>query len=556
MLNWRYMISASGMIVVVVAYFAVMTPDRESVEARALARQGQVEWSTVKNDPLVTHDLVWSFAGKAESGVWPQRLIEERFNIRLTPRMIVSGESYQTKLPMQLAAGDVPDVFNPGNSTMLRVYARHGFLLPLPLSMLNEHAPHLVALVNRYAPEAWSATTYDGVNYGLPTIWYDGLHPRTPIWRKDWLENVGIERTPETLEEMEEALRRFRNDDPDGNGRRDTYGMSGDLMNYYTTFSEVFGAYGVLPFGWMVVDGQVVWGGVLPETREALALLRRWYDQELIHPDFVTDRWYAEIGRKLYSGRIGYHNYLASYEAFDPDNPQSALAMMRRLQPEAELIPGVPPRGPAGRRGMRVWGAGNAAPVVFGAHMADRPEAVVRVLRMLDEIASDTDLYIETRVGRHGQHWDWADTSIGPGSGAAFMPPLDQAMVREREGFNAEIMLAGASPFAPIGADPDRYLPYMPQALVEFRERNRKIQWGLRDVFGSPGNVPGVQSSINGLIQLQQTAFAKIIRGEEPLDYFNTFVEEWHRQGGAVGLELAQDHWRKQRRVLEEMGSP
>jgi putative aldouronate transport system substrate-binding protein len=34
------------------------------------------------------------------------------------------------------------------------------------------------------------------------------------------------------------------------------------------------------------------------------------------------------------------------------------------------------------------------------------------------------------------------------------------------------------------------------------------------------------------LKELEQKAFLKIIVGEQPIDYFDTFVEEWYENGG------------------------
>ena len=39
------------------------------------------------------------------------------------------------------------------------------------------------------------------------------------------MEAVGATEAPNTLEEMEELLIKFRNEDPDGNGEKDTYAL-------------------------------------------------------------------------------------------------------------------------------------------------------------------------------------------------------------------------------------------------------------------------------------------------------------------------------------------
>ena len=44
------------------------------------------------------------------------------------------------------------------------------------------------------------------------------------IVRKDWLANVGLE-LPKTTEDLYEVAKAFTEDDPDGNGADDTYGI-------------------------------------------------------------------------------------------------------------------------------------------------------------------------------------------------------------------------------------------------------------------------------------------------------------------------------------------
>ncbi|HIU48197.1 MAG TPA: hypothetical protein IAB04_02410 [Candidatus Avimonoglobus intestinipullorum] len=60
---------------------------------------------------------------------------------------------------------------------------------------------------------------------------------------------MGITEVPETLEEYEEAFDKIVNNDPDQNGQKDTYAISGIGGNYYRQFDWVFGAYG---WNWML----------------------------------------------------------------------------------------------------------------------------------------------------------------------------------------------------------------------------------------------------------------------------------------------------------------
>ena len=54
---------------------------------------------------------------------------------------------------------------------------------------------------------------------------------------------MGIDKIPETLEEAEEAFYAFANNDPYGDGKKNTYGLE------QTGLQSIFGAYGGIPQG-------------------------------------------------------------------------------------------------------------------------------------------------------------------------------------------------------------------------------------------------------------------------------------------------------------------
>jgi ABC-type glycerol-3-phosphate transport system substrate-binding protein len=274
-----------------------------------------------------------SFPG-GQSGLWVQSMLEERFNITFDP-IFMDPNGYDRKKPLMLSGGSIPDVIWEADPLTLQRAVHHRFIAELPYDLIKKHAPTVFAELSANAPVAWLYSHVDGRNYGLPTKNVSGLRPRPGIWRMDWLRNVGIDSVPETLEEFEEALRRLTHDDPNRTGMRDTHGMSGDISHWWwASFSEIFGAFGVLPFDWQVLDGEVVWGGVHPRSREALGVLREWFQQGLIHPDFVTDNslFGQSLERKFFAGRIGYIYYRALYHEMDTRLANSFYSRFLSLQ--------------------------------------------------------------------------------------------------------------------------------------------------------------------------------------------------------------------------------
>ena len=265
-------------------------------------------------------------------------------------------------------------------------------------------------------------------NYGIPT-WGSSLgYPVPGIWRMDWLRNVGIDKVPATLDEMYTALWKFRHEDPDGNGIQDTYGMCPNAQAWFNVFGEVFGAYGIVPHGWMLRDGEVVWGGTRPEVKEILGLLRKWYDDGLIDPDFAIGQIKSSPMpyQKFVSGKTGYLFGQGSYGSFDKYNKASLVSVIAELQPGAEVVVGPFPAGPEGIRGGRVWSTA-AHVFVFGKQVAAAPEKVVRMLKIFEALAVEEKLFVEVRMGQRGVHWEF-DAERG----LYHLPPYDDRNVASK----------------------------------------------------------------------------------------------------------------------------
>ncbi|WP_347835768.1 hypothetical protein [Gracilibacillus sp. JCM 18860] len=63
------------------------------------------------------------------------------------------------------------------------------------------------------------------------------------IYRKDWAENLGLE-APTTTDEFMEMVRAFTEDDPDGNGKDDTFGLTDRSDLIYGAFKTVSSWFG------------------------------------------------------------------------------------------------------------------------------------------------------------------------------------------------------------------------------------------------------------------------------------------------------------------------
>lgn len=129
----------------------------------------------------------------------------------------------------------------------------------------------------------WKTITYDGGSiYGVFNKSEGGT---MPIVRKDWMDKLGLQQ-PKTLDEFYYVLKSFKEKDPDGNGKNDTYGLS------------TAGLYDIQPF--MSATG-VKYKYVLdnngkrsiPYATEAAVPVYNWlaklYKEGILDPNFVTN---------------------------------------------------------------------------------------------------------------------------------------------------------------------------------------------------------------------------------------------------------------------------
>ena len=541
----------------VIVVMALIPTDPKSQVRRGMP--SPVDWDAVQDDPSQKIDLTWlgipSYETAKEES-WIERNLEKRFNLELKP-IFMDANAYNKRRPLMLCGGDIPDVMWSGAPFQVRANQRNGFIMELPVDLILKHCPTYVKWLNTYGKEAWLYSQYEGKNYGLPTVDADANRPRISCWRKDWLHNVGIEKVPETVAEMHEALYRFRHNDPDGNGEKDTYGWAPTIAHWSVTFVEMFAAYGVLGFDLMERDGRVVWGGVLPETKQALRELRKWYQEDLLDPDFPLDSQGRYNETKFINGRVGYLYPVDRLSYYDLNEPTSLASKTRAFDPAAKLVPGPPLRDQNGQRRGRSWG-GAAHIIQFGKQLEDQPEKVIRVLDMMEAISRDETLYMESRNGKRGQHWEYyakafvREDGKKQKEGINLLPPYDQDDHNREKA--AELLDGRCIFFFPCGLQQIYDENYMATAEREWMQRNRRLEWGMMNVLGKSDVVPSSSRYLGDLLNYQVTFFIEIVLGDRDIEEFDDFVAEWRRRGGDVILEEANVMYEQLHAIYKRVG--
>lgn len=119
--------------------------------------------------------------------------------------------------------------------------------------------------------------------------------------RTDWLTKLNL-KAPATTEELYEVARAFTEQDPDGNGAKDTYGLAISSQSA-STLMQVFGAFSK----WKVKDNQLVLSWE-PQV-EYHTFVKKLYDNGIIDRDFATDQNGSKAKQDFINGKIGIYPY-------------------------------------------------------------------------------------------------------------------------------------------------------------------------------------------------------------------------------------------------------
>ena len=480
-----------------------------------------------KEEPVTLTWLVGETSSEVDDNAQVVKMIEERFNIDMKAWQ-VDAKNFQENLNVRFAGGEMPDVLVVNNLSLLPTYVEGGIVGELPIEVIREKAPNYAKVADDYDDGTlWSTMIYNGKNYGV-TNPMDAV-PMAMFWRKDWLDKLGLE-VPTTLDEYEEVLTAFVEQDPDGNGKKDTAGMA------ERAFNAVFGAYGLRCVtggkpGFKVEEMQLGEDNVPffpylpPDAKLALAKLHDWYEKGIIDKEFITGEnhgGYTWLSHSFMNGRIGltcaqpYHYLNTDRDITDEKTWGVCMRELKGLDPDAEIVIGPAPVGPDGKSGTEGWNLTGRL-TCLTTQAASDPRKVDAFLAMLDAYYSDMEYAKLVNYGLEGIHFE--QTEDGP--------------VRLMEG--VELRREGV-----LQCDFGSTVTFAKNVTPEKTEFGHKVTGNGYYRF----NIPPVQEFshvIATLDTLTEQAYFDMITGTKPLDYFDTFVEEFKKAGGEAAEKAVQE---------------
>ncbi|GAA4849512.1 hypothetical protein GCM10023310_29870 [Paenibacillus vulneris] len=314
------------------------------------------------------------------------------------------ASDYGNQLNVRMASGNYPDLFSVDKAS-LKQLSEQGLLLDLTPYFEKELKP-----VKTFIGD--SSLKKGMVNGKVYAIAQAPQAPKASYWiRKDWLDKLQL-KPPETLDDLLAVSKAFTEKDPDGNGKNDTYGITGLMgltgVNLLSAFSPVFGGYGVPnPGEFFVKDGKVVQSLYDPGMKDALAFIAKFTASGSVDPDYVLNTG-TQPRDKAIKGQAG----IIWTEWTNLTNEQY-VEQIKKVNPNAEWVQLQAPKGPAGQFSGSL-DIGKAAGLMAIPKALEKDKTKLqRVFDLLNYISGGEGSKL-VQFGVEGKHYNLANGKVVP----------------------------------------------------------------------------------------------------------------------------------------------
>lgn len=461
-------------------------------------------------------------------------LAVEKLGIKMETTLLGGDASnYDTKLRLALTGSEeLPDVFPVYGTQMIADMIESGQVKAIDDDIENYMPERLKEIYEQY-PETFYPVTKDGKTYGIacaPAL----TEGQVMIIRQDWLDALGLE-APTNMDEFEAVIKAFTEDDPDGNGQKDTYGFTyagdsiyntGWVSDPVTLFSANSGKN--IPGMWQEdANGDLVYGSICEGNKETLKRMSEWHANGWIFQEAAaTGAWdammqFTEGKAGIFIGRPWAISSVRDVTTVDPDAVIAAYPTILQDNGECTYQTAQTNDG---------W-------LMFNKDF-NNMEAFFTYYDWLYDVAFGTG---DFQYG-YLENYDYDivndevvfdSASFDPAVTDPFVPSkstvLKNAPFIDNMQAYADAKAGKKETGAQIKAAADfEVVPDMAEGYAIANEHKDSL---IPNLFNSEPT-DTMKKCWEQLQTMEKQVYTNIIYGKEPIEAFDEFVEEWKAQGG------------------------
>lgn len=443
---------------------------------------------------------------------------ELNIDLQLSP-LPSNAEDRDTKVNTAGAANNLPDMISVRRPVMVNL-VKQGLLAPV--DDLYELMPDRTAKMYNEGSKAY--TSVNGHSYGFAPSTGEIKKNEGVLIRKDWLDKLGLD-IPVTLDDYMNVMKAFTFQDPDGNGKDDTYGygcfieITASEEGLGRRIDPFFGAFGV-PGTWSLSKEDPGLNVRKPEYYQAMKFIKQMVDEGVMDPNWLTykkDDWKAAWKQGKFGIMREQH---ASYAA------ESNYAPFDKNFPDGEWIVIDPPVGPEGKSAVGVYTDVNDGLISISKRAMDEGKGPI-IAKLLEWMSGDG--YYAIGWGEEGVNFILGDDGVPtveglPDPSKGFTKPEIQPLL-QLKGLafywgDAELVSRYPSYVTAISKKPM-------SSLTTLREMQAKpwIKQSGVDLLPLPSS---------DLKRFYEQSLVEFIRGNKPLneETWAKFIKDFDAMGG------------------------
>ena len=446
--------------------------------------------------------------------------LNEQLNVDITFTDVPGGD-LTNAVAVRFASGDPPDFAHLADKNAVLTLFDQGQLLDV--SGLLKYVPQASQYITKTAAK-WA--TVENQMIGIPR--YQIFQNNWGLYvRKDWLDKFGMD-MPETEDDLYAFAKAVAFDDPDGNGKDDTWFMgaagSGTSFQMLEEFRSMYGH----P-SWNVSNGKINHPMLDGTTKDFLMFLNKLNKDKILLPDWYTIDWnnFSAYSFNDQIGMVFYPGWNLMREYYDAQGQD-----LERLKVWSAIDP---PSSNDGRGGLYRPGRGPRGFQVIPTDVGKDLGRLKRILHVYDTLVYPNVNY-------------WASST---GGGPEIFPDGSRVVFNPEDGTN---IYERFRDIHPAYVDPNR------NPLQNWQTFGYTLLW---EIFDDPMGIIGgrwnlyvnamprydnfdIHITLDGetdakIKEFQQTNEIAFVLGDRSFDEWGEYLDEWKKAGGQKLMDQAAE---------------